>query len=277
MLQEMRRRFDWKGVNVKRHDVFVATFVSVATVCGLLTCMDTRLPQDTLVHYLVSVIVPFDATFRTAEWNVDSQFAITALCILVWSTTIGLAVAWAVPRFVVYVRARYSDVCSGRYQCSIRELLILIALLAVLTRFAGPLVMNVFGRWQIPADMEMVRGATQVRITQFDPYTEDPGQPIVTTNKSDLESITGCLVACKKVDGYNRCMPPQYQIEFCRGGRVVLDVQPTQCCGIFSCGDAYYRDVTHAFRDVVEAVYVRVTTQNGTLPAKTNGMSSSPQ
>jgi hypothetical protein len=198
------------------------------------------------LHRLVSVIVPFDVLFRMAGWSSFGQVAINTLCILAWSTAIGLAAAWTTPRFVRYAQARYGDVCGGRYQCSIRELLILIALMAVLARLAGPLVMSAFGRSHIPADFNMVRGVTHVRITQFDPYTEGPGQTIVTTNKVDLESITRCLVACEKVDGNNRCMPPQYQIEFCRGGRVVLDVQPTQCCGIFACGDRHYRDQPRA-------------------------------
>jgi hypothetical protein len=125
--------------------------------------------------------------------------------------------------------------------------------------------------------MGMVRGVTQVRITKLESYTDIPEQTIVATNTLDIESITECLAACERVDGYNDCIPPQYQIELISGGRVVLDVRPTACCGIFGSGDRCYRDVTHAFRDVVDSVYVRKSTQNGTLPAKTTDLLPSPR
>jgi hypothetical protein len=161
------------------------------------------------LHLLVSVIVPFDVLFRMAGWSSFGQFAINTLCILAWSTAIGLAATWTAPRLVRYARARYGDFCNGRYQCSIRELLF--------------------------------------------------------------------LAACERVDGYNDCIPPQYQIELISGGRVMLDVRPTACCGIFGSGDRCYRDVSHAFRDAVDSMYVRASTQNGKVPAKTTDVSSSAQ
>ena len=104
-----------------------------------------------------------------------------------------------------------------------------------------------------------------------------PEQTIVATDTSDIELITSDLAACVRVDGYNDCMPPQYQIELLSGDRVVLDIRPTACCGIFGSGDRCYRDVSHAFRDVVDSVYVRESTQNGKVPAKTMSPFHSPQ
>jgi hypothetical protein len=166
---------------------------------------------------------------------------------------------------------------SGRYQCSIRELLILIAILAVLARFAGPPVMRQVAQWRIPARMGMVRGVTQVRITKLEADVEGPQLTIIATDTSDIELITSDLAACVRVEGYNKCMPPKYQIELLNGNRVVIDISPTECCGIFGSGGRYYRDVSHAFRDVVDSVYVRESTQNGKVPAKTMSPSPSPQ
>ncbi len=262
---------------MKPYNVFVTAFVPTATVSAVLVCADPNLPRNISLHLLVSVIVPFDVLFRMAAWSSFGQFVINTLCILAWSTAIGLAATWTAPRLVRYARARYGDFCSGRYQCSIRELLFLLALLAVLARFAGPTVVRQVARWRIPPRMGMVRGVTQVRITKLEPDDEGPQQTIIATDTSDIELITSDLAACVKVDGYNKCEPAQYQIELLSGNRVVLDISPTACCGIFGSGGRYYRDVSHAFRDVVDLAYVRESTQNGKVPAKTMSPSPSPR
>ena len=262
---------------MKSYNVFVTAFVPTATVCAMLVCADPNLPRDISLHRLVSVIVPFDVLFRMAGWSAFGQLAINTLCILAWSTATGLAATWTTPRLVRYAHARRRDLGSGRYQCSIRELLILLALLAVLARFAGPTVVRQVARWRIPARMGMVRGVTQVRITKLEPDEEGPQQTIIATDTSDIELITSDLAACVRVEGYNKCMPAQYQIELLSGNRVMLDISPTECCGIFGSGGRYYRDTSHAFRDVVDLVYVRESTQNGKVPAKTMSPSPSPQ
>lgn len=272
-----------------RRDIFVAAFVATATLGALLTCLDSHLSPDSQVHRVVSIVVPFDALIRFAEWNAVVRLGANSVCIAMWSTAVGCAATWIVPPLLRYARSRSHDFRHRRYRLSVRELLLLVALLAILVRIAGPPTVRQIARWRMNAGRTYngslswlaerfgtIHGVTEVRITRLDPFVEGPERTIAVTNVADIEEITAGLAVCVRVAQYNDCIPSEYRIEMLSGDRVVVRASPTACCGIFGSGDAIYRD-WGTLRYHVAAVYQRETAATGGASEKANDVSSPAQ